>query len=375
MFSRGGNSSNSSNSSNSNAVNKKGNSPSTKKIDIPAVTTSNKAFTHVTPTTFACYPAAFLYKTKKTKKKTKNRKKKKFNKNNEDNDLNQYDQDMDNDYYDEDGDSNDYEIDNEDEPAIDVDGSLLDWCPDPLVHLLSFFILPSSSSSSSSNLNLKKKEVVDTDNITDMVSGARLRTAFDRLGSGQAIPVVPLDKIRHEPLLRAMLGEDTIDSMCRFFERKKMKEKLMNAQNNTSSGNGNESGNGQGSLDATKEIINVTWGNILEWQRFHKFNTLSRRQTEIESTLLSKPILLKKFTKRKIYRQDNEQENQNQNGIQLLTNVSVWADTTKERFRIDVVLHPSDGSKYRAYVYVPTTSNETGSNTKSPKSKVISNLL
>merc|ERR1711865_382051 len=88
LFSRGGNSSN---SSNSNAVNKKGNSPPMKKIDIPAVTTSNKAFTHVTPTTFACYPAAFLYKTKKTKK----RKKKKFNKNNEDNDLNQCDQDMD----------------------------------------------------------------------------------------------------------------------------------------------------------------------------------------------------------------------------------------------------------------------------------------
>ena len=57
------------------------------------------------------------------------------------------------------------------------------------------------------------------------------------------------------------------------------------------------------------------------------------------------------------------------NAVQLLTNVSVWADTAHNRVYIDVTLHPSDGSKYRVYIAATTTTaTSSGSAVPSPPS-------
>jgi hypothetical protein len=61
------------------------------------------------------------------------------------------------------------------------------------------------------------------------------------------------------------------------------------------------------------------------------------------------------------------------NHTELLTNISVYADPSRSRLRVDLTLYPSDGSKYRVYVHVPTLEEEReAENEKEKEKKVIS---
>ena len=285
--------------------------------EVIVVTGSNKAFAHAFPSRFATYPAARMYRRPMKSGDAQ--------------------------WVHSDNGNNDEGNDDGSDEVVDVDSTLLDWCPDPLNHLLSFFLLPET------------QNVSDIDNIQDMVDGARLRTTFDLLGRGQAVPVIPVERLRNEPMLRAMLSETVVDSMCLFFTRQREKEE-------------------------------VTWGDVCEWRRYDKFTDLTRRQSEVEASLFSKPILMKKLFKQRIRREKEATSNAADNisgdysddmeteyDMELLTNIAVWVDTKNQRLRIDVTLHPSDGSKYRAYVSAPQS--VTSSTTKSPKVQAVSSLL
>ena len=228
--------------------------------------------------------------------------------------------------------------------TIDHDKRVLDWCPDPAEHLLSFAIAPkqehsflpssptSSSSLSSSSSPRRRMAGVDLDTIDEMMQSTRLRETFDKLGKGAAIPLVRPSELSQEPVLRAILGEEAVDAMVGFFVHQRKKEF-------------------------------VTWSDVCEYRRFHKFSELASRQSEVEETFLSKIILLKKFRQKKVLKGPPSvlgvMSGQNHAPrTELLTNISIYADPSHSRLRIDLTLYPSDGSKYRAYVRVPTAGDE-----------------
>ena len=265
----------------------------------------NKGFAHAFPTSFVCYPAARLYR--KTMVPS-------------DSVQEQTQQDEE-------------QQEHSPPPSIDQDGALLDWCPDPAEHLLAFPVEePTSTTSTTSTTgatNFTGAASIDTDNIVEMVHDARLRFTFDQLGRGAAVPFVAPEDLKKEPLFCALMGGEAVDALVAFFVHQRKKDL-------------------------------ISWADVCEYRRFHKYSSLSRQQIAVEASFLKgKPILLKKFKAIKICREREQQQSSSSNRTELLTNASVWADTAHNRLYIDVTLHPSDGSKYRVYIQAPPALSPT----------------
>ena len=270
----------------------------------------NKAFLHTTPSCFACYPAARLYKAPSGQLKVVKAE-----------DAEEIKETKDGIEGAEGVEQSSLKSKKDTSevispPSTDRDGDLLDWCPDPAEHLLSFPILENDDTAS-----------LDTDNIVDMVQDARLRSIFDQLGERSAIPYVSPNKLKEEPIFCVLLGDDAIDSMIAFF------------------------------LHQRKKSL-ITWADVCEFRRYYKYSRLSQQQGQAEKSLFSgKPLLLKKFKGKKVFR-DSSRDNK----TELLTNMSVFADPSNNRLYIDVTLHPSDGSKYRVYIQAPPSDGEINKN-------------
>ena len=264
----------------------------------------NKGFAHAFPTSFVCYPAARLYR--KTMVPSDSVKE------------TQQDQEQ------------QEQQEHSPPPPIDQDGALLDWCPDPAEHLLAFPVEePNSTASPTGTTGAIGAASIDIDNIVEMVHDARLRFTFDQLGQGAAVPFVAPEDLKREPLFCALMGGEAVDALVAFFVHRRKKDL-------------------------------ISWADVCEYRRFHKYSSLSRQQIAVEASFLKgKPILLKKFKAIKICREREQQQSSSSNRTELLTNASVWADTAHNRLYIDVTLHPSDGSKYRVYVQAPPALSPT----------------
>ena len=188
----------------------------------------------------------------------------------------------------------------------DIDKQLLEWCPDPASHLLSFPII--------SNLN---DYAGGNDSIASMNRESRLRQAFDRLGGGVAVPHVRIELLQTDPVILAALGEDMVDGLASFFQK-------------------------QGDKNT------VTWLDVCDYRRFKRYQMLSIEQSTSVRKLELSPVLLKRFSNINVSRMQADKMSKGTDT--LLSNVEVWVNAKKKRLRVDLKLYPSDGSKYRAYI-------------------------